>query len=110
MKSKALWLWGIVKAAWWIIAAIVSALLVIGFIRKDKKAQSDIDDMIGEKPQSFVKAAMERASDAITNAKVDVAIVKTQTADKRLALEDIRNEPNGQERRKRLAAEIAKGI
>jgi len=110
VKAAARWLWNILKAFWWVILLVIGAVLLVGFIRKDRKSKIELDDVIDEVPSSFVKIATERVKDAMTDVKVEQAIIREKASSKREQLEMIRNEPEGKIRRKRLADVLATSI
>lgn len=109
-KAVAMWLWGVVKAFWWVILLVLGAIFLLGFIKRDKRAQIELDDVIEEKPTSFVKIATEKVRDAMTDVKVEQAIIREKASSRREQLAEIRKEPDGKTRRKKLAEVLSASI
>jgi hypothetical protein len=104
MKSVGLWIWNVLKMFWWLILLILGAVTVVGFIKRDKKEQEAVEDTASKKSVSYVQVAKQRASEALTDVKVEQAIIKERSTAKKKELEEIRKEPDGVTRRKKLAS------
>jgi hypothetical protein len=63
-----------------------------------------------EVKESFVKAAAEQVQVAVADVKLEKAIIKTTSDTKRQELKEIQAEPDGKERRKRLARLVRKSL
>lgn len=98
------------KTFWWVIVLVLAALLFIfgGFVvvnNKKKKATAQ-----GEVTDSFVKSAASKVSDAVTDIKVERAVISTRSEILRTELEKVREEPDGKERREKLADILAQRL
>jgi len=98
------------KTFWWIIVLVLAVVLFIvgGFIFvKNRKKKAAIS---GEMSESFVQAVNHKVQGAITDIKVERAVIATKSDMERKELEEVRKEPDGEKRRERLAAILAKGL
>jgi hypothetical protein len=110
MKAVGLWVWGIVKVAWWAILLVIGVVFLIGFIRKNRKEREILDDSAEDKAISYVQIAKQKVSEAIVDVKVEQAIVKEKSSVGRKELEAIRSEPDKVARRDKLAKFIKSKI
>jgi hypothetical protein len=107
MKAAARWLWGICRTFWWVLILIAVTVLGVGFIRRrDKKAQKAIEEVATEETTSLVQVATQKIQSAVTDIKIEQAIIKTETAKERKKLEEIRKEPDEKKRRKKLSSRL----
>ncbi len=101
----------ILKTFWWVIVLIVVAITTAGgviyLVKNRKKKVSENDTRITE---SFVDMAASRVSNAVTDAKVEHAVIKAETTMKKKELENIRKEPDGRKRREKLASILQKSL
>lgn len=98
------------KTFWWILVLVLAVVLFIvgGFIIvKGKKRKASA---LGKESSSFVQAVAEKVSGAITDIKVEKAVISTKSDMERKELEKVREEPDGKKRREQLAAILAKGL
>lgn len=92
------------KTFWWVIV-LVLAVVGIGWIYwVKKKSRKQIEDAAKDEAPSLVRSAANRVQSAVTDVKVETAIIKTKSEEQRRDLEEIRQEPDGKKRRERLAA------
>jgi len=98
---------GFLKTFWWVLILILAAILFVigGFLFSKKKIVGD-----KEVSESFVNTAVSRVADAVTDVKVDRAIIQTKSEVKRQELEEIRKEPDGKKRREKLAAVLRNSL
>jgi flagellar biosynthesis/type III secretory pathway M-ring protein FliF/YscJ len=110
MKAAGLWIWNVLKMAWWAILLVVGAIFLIGFIRKNRKEQEETEEAAEEEAVSYVQVAKQKVTEALTDVKVEQAIIKEKSKAKKKELEEIRKEPDGKERRKKLASILKASI
>lgn len=77
-----------------------------GFYLVNRKKKANEPDEV----ESFVRSVANKVAEATTDVKVEAAIIKTKSAIERENLEEIRKEPDGKKRRKRLAALLQKSL
>jgi Ca2+/Na+ antiporter len=104
MKAAGLWIWNVFKMVWWVILLVVGAIFLVGFIKKNRKEQDEIEEAATEEAVSFVQVAKQKVGDALTDVKVEQAVIKERSKAKRKEIEEIRKEPDGKVRRKKLAS------
>ena len=98
IKSVCRMVWGFLRVAWWAV------FLVAGiFRRKEQGSSISLDDALEERAPSFSTTAREKIDQALVDVRVEQVIAKAKTAEDRAKLQEIREEPDGKERRKRLA-------
>jgi len=90
------------KTFWWVIVLVLAviAFVVGGFILVNRKKKSGAYDTTSE---SFVKTVTNKVASAVTDIKVEKAVISTKSDMKRKELEEIRKEPDGKKRRDQLA-------
>lgn len=93
------------KTFWWIFVLILAVVLFIigGFVLVQGRKRSQRKKGIAE-TESFVAAVTHKVQDAVTDIKIEKAVISTKSDMLRGELEKIREEPDGQERRKKLAS------
>jgi len=110
MKDKAIayfrLAWNAIKSFWWIIALVLLAICGLGFLLGRKKEDEDGNKI----KESMVKNVADKISDAVTDIKVERAIIKEKTNQKKKELEKIREEPDGKKRREQLAVILNNSI
>ena len=97
--------------AFWLALVLVVVVVLLGWIylvNKIKK-KADGDSIPGETP-SLVRIVANRVQDAVTDAKVETAVIKSTSNERRKEIEEIRSEPDGVKRRERLASVLRNGI
>ena len=101
---------GFLKTFWWVVVLVLAfiatgILLVINF---GKRGQ--IDDTANGKTRKLVEIVADRVHDAVTDVKVERAIISERTSVKRQEIEEIKKEPDGKKRRERLAEILRKSL
>lgn len=101
---------GFLKTFWWVVVLVLAfiatgILLVINF---GKRGQ--IDNAANSKTKKLVEIVAERVHDAVTDVKVERAIISERTSVKRQEIEEIKKEPDGKKRRERLAEILRKSL
>lgn len=103
-------LWNFIRVFWWVIVLLIVVVL-FGFVYFiNRKKDLRVETETSAKPPSLVTEAMKHVQEAVTDVKVEKAIIKTKTDSKRAELEDIRRELDGEKRRERLAAILKKSL
>ena len=109
MLSQFTRIWHVLRTVWWAIVVVLAVILfIVGGVwlsRRRKKGSAE-DDVI----ESFVATAANRVKDAVTDVKVETAIIKTDTDMKKEALQELKKEPDGQKRREKLAELLQKSL
>ena len=104
-------IWNSTIVFWWIIVfVIIMALAICVYLVSWKKKKKQDGMQNGDKAFSLVEAVSKNIQNAITDVKVEKAIIKTKTEAKRAELEDIRRDPDANKRRERLAAILRKSL
>ena len=99
-----------VRTFWWVIVLVLVAVLVGVIYLVNRKKRKQIEEAAGDNAPSLVAEATRHVQEAVTDVKVERAIIGAETKMKREELEEIRKEPNGTERRKKLAAVLQKSL
>jgi len=95
--------WHILRTFWWVIILVVVAILVGGIYILNRKKRVKIEHSPGENAPSLVVEATRHVQEAVTDFRIEKAIIGTRMDTKRRMLEDIRRDPSGERRRERLA-------
>lgn len=114
MKSHLKVIWNWIKAFWWVIILIVMGVTGVLFVSRNRKKKSEIAWSNGEIPRpeksNIVEEVVSKIQVSVTDAKVERAIIKTKSETKRQELEEVKKEPDGKIRRKKLAKILSKSI
>jgi len=102
--------WHFVRTFWWVIVLVLVAVLVGVIYLVNRKKRKQIAEAAGDNAPSLVAEATRHVQEAVTDVKVERAIIGAETKMKREELEAIRQEPNGTKRREKLAAVLAKSL
>lgn len=104
MKARLNLVLGALRTFWWAIVLVVIVVL-FGWIYlvNRKKGETVPNTRIMDSVVNLVK-------DAVTDVKVEHAIISTKSENERSEIEEVRNEPDGKKRRERLAAILSRSI
>jgi len=102
--------WAFARSFWWVIVLVVVAVLVGVVYLVNRKKRKAIEAAAGDNAPSLVAEATRHLQEAVTDVKVERAIIGAETKARREELEAVRKEPNGTERRKKLAAILNKSL
>lgn len=103
-KAAMRMVWGFIRTFWWVIILVIAAILVGWVYLVDRKKRKQLEEAAGDNAPSLVAEATRHVQEAVTDVKVERAIISTESKMKREALEEIRKEPDGKKRRERLAS------
>jgi hypothetical protein len=96
------------KTFWWVIVLILVAVLFGWLYLVNRKKRGQIENMVNDVEPSLVFSVAAKVGEAVTDIKVERAVIGAETIGKRAKLEAIRKEPDGKKRRERLA-EVLQG-
>ena len=99
-----------IRVFWWVIVLVLVAALVGVIYLVNRKKRQVIAEAAGQNAPSLVAEATRHVREAVTDVKVERAIIGSDTTAKRKELEEIRSEPDGEKRRDRLAALLQKNL
>lgn len=102
--------WNFVRTFWWVVILVIVVLLVGIVYLVNRKKRKDIEAVAGETVPSLIAEATKHVQEAVTDVKVERAIIGADTKAKRKELEEIRKEPSGVKRREKLAAYLQKNL
>lgn len=107
MKNWFGMIWNWLKAFWWVVVLVVLAALGGWLIIRRRS-----DGKVGREPvvMPLTIRVAENIRVAVTDAKVERAVIKTKSDIERREIEEVRKEPDGKKRREKLAAILAKSI
>jgi len=101
--------WNSVKVFWWVILLAIAVLFlgILYLVKRNQKGQTK-DDGTAEK--TLIETVASQVAVAVTDVKVERAVIGAENKMKREGMEEIRKEPDGQKRREKLAAVLAKSL
>lgn len=103
-------IWNIVRVFWWAILLVVAIVFLgILYLVKKRKQKTKNEENVGPQRTLIEDVATEVAT-AVTDVRIERAIIGADTKMRREALEEIRKEPDGEKRRKKLAAVLSKSL
>jgi membrane protein implicated in regulation of membrane protease activity len=101
--------WGWLKSfGWLLLLVLVGAFLFYEYV--GKKRRSKRADVSGEIGVSITEEVAEKFKDSVADVRIETAVIKARTQDRRDELEDVRQVKDGKERRSKLAAILRKSI
>ena len=95
--------WGFVKTFWWVILLVLAVVATGVVLILNRRRQHVLADAVSDETPSLVGAAREKVQDAVTDVRIERALIGAKTEVRRAEIEDIRGEPDGVKRRERLA-------
>lgn len=98
------------KTFWWVIVLVIVAILVGVAYLADRRKRKALALAEGQNAPSLVAEATRHVQEAVTDVKVERAIIGAESKMKRKELEEIRNEPDGTERRRKLASILERSL
>lgn len=101
--------WNFVKVFWWVIL-LALAVLFLGILYLVKRGQKGQTTDNGTSEKTLIETAASQVASAVTDVKVERAVIGAETKAKREALEEIRKEPDGKKRREKLASVLGKSL
>lgn len=110
MKAGLRMFWHFLRAFWWVLVLVIVAVLVGIIYLVNKKKRKQIEQAAGDNAPSLVAEAYRHVQEAATDVRVERAVIAADTEHEKEEVEAIRKEPNGTERRKRLAKYLQDSI
>jgi len=110
MPASVSTVWNWKEALRWVIMLAVVVMLVGWLYLLKRKDTPDAPESTVKPVKTLVATVTEKVSAAVTDAKVERAVIKTKSDMKRKELEEIRKEPDGKKRREKLASILQKSL
>lgn len=102
-------IWAFVRTFWWVIL-LVLAVLFLGILYLVKRSKRGTGVNGGEAEETLIQTAINGIQGAVTDVKVERAVIQAETTMRKAELEQIRKEPDGKVRREKLASVLGKSL
>jgi hypothetical protein len=100
--------WNFIKTFWWALVLGVLVILVGWFYLVKRKGRSGLETSEGD--ISLIGNVVSKVQGAVTDIRVEKAVIGAETSMRREELIEIRKEPDGVKRRDRLASVLKNSL
>lgn len=108
MRDRLKLIGNFLKTFWWVLVLVLVVVFIgwLYLVKRGGKSSKEED----KTRDTVMGSVATKVKDAVTDVKVDRAVIKAETEMKRKELEEIRQEPDGKKRREKLAGVLSKSL